>query len=517
VGEDVPLITIGDDLGLGGALARIWGRSLTGEKGEGGLYRPLTLTTFLIERSVWGLNPAGYHFVNILLNALCTILLYLVAILFLKRPLYAFLTALLFLFHPAHPAAVHWISARGDLLCTAGYLAGIYFSLRYAIEGGRAKIFLAGAFFLAASFSKEMAVTAPVVTVLAVYAGTDETWKGRIRFVFMATFVPILVFAVLRVAFLGTSAASGDAYYLAFGRFMVINAVKAGSFLLIPFGHEAAERLMFAEPQVFLWLAGFCALVLGVGLFFALRRNKRIMLLVAALAVSVLPVMGMAMRWHMYLPSALLALVIGELLFAKRARAMNIGIYFTLFLLFGIGFIQLRSRIGRSSELARRLIKQGEVVLENSPKAEGFVFLMLPSKVYRSGTYTNGFVPTLQAVSGDGRPMLEVIPSVHYGEYRSCEFDLNGSRLTVGFDSPEDYIAPRVRSYIIGERQLDARETLITQDGVELRAKGISELGRISSAEVNLGQDFFPEKSDFFIYYCGEWLQVDIVEEVSGK
>ncbi|MGC9314180.1 MAG: hypothetical protein ACP5G4_00975 [bacterium] len=470
----------------------------------------MTLTSFLIEKKIWGLNPAGYHFVNILLNAVCTILLYLIAKIFLKKPIYAFLTTLLFLFHPAHPAAVHWISARGDLFCTAGYLAGIYFSLRYSIEGGKAKIFLAGAFFLAASFSKEMAVTAPAVAVLTAYAATKAKWKGRIRFVFATAFVPILVFAILRVAFLGTSAAGGETYYLAFGKFLAVNAAKAGSFLIVPFGHEAAERLMFAEPQIFLGLAGLCAVVLGVGLFFAVRRNYRVLLLVIALAVSVLPVMGMAMRWHMYLPSALLALVIGELLFGNRARAMNIGIFFIVFLLFGIGYIQLRSRMGRSSELARRLIKQGEVVLEKSPRAESFVFLMLPSKVYRSGTYTNGFVPTLQAVSGDCRPMLEVLPSVHYGDYRSCEFEVNSSRLTVGFDSPEDYIAPRVRSYIIGERQLGAGELIATQDGVELRVKGVSELGRVSSAEVNLEQNVFPQNSDLFIYYRGDWLQLDI-------
>src|SRR5438045_9079140 len=32
-------------------------------------YFPLVYTTFRFERALWGLNPAGYHWVNILLHA----------------------------------------------------------------------------------------------------------------------------------------------------------------------------------------------------------------------------------------------------------------------------------------------------------------------------------------------------------------------------------------------------------------------------------------------------------------
>lgn len=505
VGEDVPLIMTGDGLDFGGAMARIWGSSLTGERGGGGLYRPLTLTTFLIERKIWGLNPAGYHLVNILLNALCTVLLYFIAKIFLKKPIYAFLTSLIFLFHPAHPSTIHWISARGDLLCTAGYLAGLLFSLHYVFKGGKPKIFLAGGCFLIAFFSKEMAITAPITAVLVAYSAAKENCKGRVRWVFVSAVIPAIAFVSARVAFLGITAAEGGDYYLAFGKFFAVNAAKAFGFLFIPFGHESAEQFLFAQRSNFTAIATVCIIVISVFAFYVLRKNKTALILSICLAVSVLPVMGMVMRWHMYLPSVFLTLAMGICIFGRKPKALALVIYSVVLILFVVGFGILRSNIGRSSDFSRGLIKQGTEVLEDNPEAEGFVFMMLPSKVHRTATYTNGFVPTLQGVSGDRRPMLEVLPSVHYGDYRSCEYSVEDGSLIVRFDFQQDYIAPRVRDYLIGETKLTAGNRISTDDGLELEILKISEIGRISSVEVDLEQDILPQGSLKFIFYSGKW------------
>ncbi len=49
--------------GLSG-LRRIWTEPLANEQ-----YYPLVFTTYWIEKRLWGLDPFGYHLVNVLLHA----------------------------------------------------------------------------------------------------------------------------------------------------------------------------------------------------------------------------------------------------------------------------------------------------------------------------------------------------------------------------------------------------------------------------------------------------------------
>lgn len=90
--------------------------------------RPLLRLTFLGNYLAGGLNPAGYHVVNLALHALCAGLVYALALRLARRmgaaagvgpPAAAFAAALVFAVHPLQTESVVYVSSRSSLLSAA--------------------------------------------------------------------------------------------------------------------------------------------------------------------------------------------------------------------------------------------------------------------------------------------------------------------------------------------------------------------------------------------------------------
>lgn len=167
VWDDEQLITGNPLLRNFAGLVEIWSGGRTAD------YFSITNTVFWIEHHLFGDNAAGYHAVNILLQAADAVLVWLV-LRRLKVP-GAWLAGLIFGIHPAHAESVAWISELKNVLSMFFVLVSIF--CFFAIEekrllGAFTEYIASLVFFLLALLSKTQAVFLPVVLLLCAW------WRG---------------------------------------------------------------------------------------------------------------------------------------------------------------------------------------------------------------------------------------------------------------------------------------------------------------------------------------------------
>ncbi len=125
-------------------------------------WRPLTLFSFYLDYQLWGLNPGGYHLVNILLNALTALLLFLLLRRLTGNHWFSFFVTLFFSLHPSHVEAVSWVSGRTDLLAAAFMFGAMLMFFQFLVKRHILYYIYTLSFFTCGLLSKENAVLFPI-------------------------------------------------------------------------------------------------------------------------------------------------------------------------------------------------------------------------------------------------------------------------------------------------------------------------------------------------------------------
>jgi len=143
-------------------------------------WHPLTMLVYGAEYRLFGLDPFGYHLINLILHAANTFLVFALALKIIglatggegkDRALAgAAMGALAFGLHPQHVESVAWVSELKDVLCGLFFLLSIIAYWRYT-EGGRKALFymLSIISFILALMSKPMAVSLPAALLIFDY------------------------------------------------------------------------------------------------------------------------------------------------------------------------------------------------------------------------------------------------------------------------------------------------------------------------------------------------------------
>lgn len=155
--------------------------------------RPLREITFLLDYSLFGLDPWGYHFQNIFWHALNCWLVYLVALRLDLGSRVAWLASLLFLVHPIHVEVVANSSHRKDSLALAFMLMALLAYTRIFERKATAwrVSWLAAsvALWVTAFFAKGNSLVFPAIVIMYEYALVPEDSRMIVRWKRM---VPIL-------------------------------------------------------------------------------------------------------------------------------------------------------------------------------------------------------------------------------------------------------------------------------------------------------------------------------------
>lgn len=345
---------------------------------QGGRYRPLSIATFAIEKSLWGNTPALSHFINALLYGLLCLLVYQTLqqiILYFNLMEYAipvaFFSTILFAVHPVHTEVVANIKGRDELLAVLFGLLAILNFLKYIGNGKIQYAVLSGICLFLGLLSKENALTFLAIAVLIFILKFNQSLKLRysLSLLILSGFAGL--YFIIRWKVVGSFA--GDA----------VNELMNNPFLhaaenqkiptilytlivylkLLVYPHPLTydyypyhiELQSWTNLPVILSLV-FYILFLIV-FFYYFRRNKLIAFGTAFFLITLLPVSNLLVNIgafmnerFLFLPSVGFALVAGYLLYllinrdTKQKKTTIIELVFLLVILLFSGMTVDRNR-----------------------------------------------------------------------------------------------------------------------------------------------------------------------------
>jgi protein O-mannosyl-transferase len=183
-------------------------------------YFPLVYTTFRIEHALWGLNPTGYHWVNLLLHVANALLVW--AVLARLKVPGAWLAGAIFALHPVQAESVAWITERKNVLMGFFFLLTLLAWIAFLDKKTKRPwlfYWLALILYLPALSAKTTACTLPAALFLILWLRNKPiSWKRILQ---------IVPFLVLGLA-MGTLAVWWERYHQGTSRavFMFLSPIE---------------------------------------------------------------------------------------------------------------------------------------------------------------------------------------------------------------------------------------------------------------------------------------------------
>ncbi|MBN2143911.1 MAG: tetratricopeptide repeat protein [Candidatus Aureabacteria bacterium] len=169
-------------------------------------WHPLTWISYLLDYQLFGLNPAGYHMMNVFLHGINSILFFVFLLLLTRdqsKPIFLCgLIAAVFAFHPMRVESVAWISERKGLLSGLFWILSMIHYLKYMKTDSRFHYAGTLVYYLLGLLSKPMTLTLPFVLWLLDFWPLNRTKMSLNKKNNLQLFLEKIPFLVLLVMFL---------------------------------------------------------------------------------------------------------------------------------------------------------------------------------------------------------------------------------------------------------------------------------------------------------------------------
>lgn len=278
-------------------------------------WMPLTWISLAVDYHFWGLNPFGYHLTNMVLHAVNTGLVVMIADFLLKdkesmmpgKYLYSaalLLAGLLWGIHPLRVESVVWVAERKDVLNGLFALGSIYCYLRYVQlkDSGRAKLisilYLSALVLLILSLmAKSVSVVIPAVLLALDWYPLNRLHKGNYKSVLIEKIPFFVVSAAMSVA---TIYFIGEANYLIsndnfpFGQRLIVSGNALFEYcllLLYPFGIVPVHLIPDPIPMVYSVKAVIAVVLLVLCIYTDKKKARSSVLL--CFVLPLLPVLAL--------------------------------------------------------------------------------------------------------------------------------------------------------------------------------------------------------------------------------
>lgn len=315
-------------------------------------YQPLTIVSYMLDYTLWGLAPVGFHLTNLIIHTINGLLIYRLFRQWYNDRLFALIGSAFFLVHPVQVESVVWVSQRKSLLSMFFLLMAWEWYRRYhEAEPDRTYFPYAASVtaYALSLLSKVMTIVFPLILIPYDHCFCPQKkrlWlKDKIPYVLFATFIVSINIYSEHVE-KGIGVYRGGSPWTMFLTMLPVFCSYL-RMLVWPTGLSPIYALTVHHSlDVAVLAAAFVLIAVAVLAVFLYRRDRRlgfwvIFFWIALLPVSnIIPMIFPLHDHHLYLPIMGVAALVGSAAVWLRER-LGTGRRKLLYLSLGVPLLAL--------------------------------------------------------------------------------------------------------------------------------------------------------------------------------